>query len=84
MVVQMRVDVGRGAEVAVPEPFLNLLHGNAFRQQQACAAVPLRYNKDKRKKPSVFKGFSVCRCLFNSFSNLDSQRKICRMMGGVT
>ena len=39
MVVQMRVDVGRGAEVAVPEPFLNLLHGNAFRQQQACATV---------------------------------------------
>ena len=40
MVVQMRVDVGRGAEVAMPQPFLNLLHGNAFRQQQACAAVP--------------------------------------------
>ena len=51
MVVQMRVDVGRGAEGAVPEPFLNLLHGNAFRQQQACATVPLRYNNDKRKKP---------------------------------
>ena len=40
MVVQMRVDVGRGAEVAMPQPFLNLLHGNAFRQQQACATVP--------------------------------------------
>ena len=51
MVVQMRVDVGRGAEVAMPQPFLNLLHGNAFRQQQACATVPLRYNKDKRKNP---------------------------------
>ena len=51
MVVQMRVDVGRGAEVAMPQPVLNLLHGNAFCQQQACATVPLRYNKDKRKNP---------------------------------
>ena len=56
MVVQMRVDVGRDAEVTMPQPILNLLHGNAFRQQQACAAVPLRYNKDKRKNPVFSRG----------------------------
>ena len=47
----MGVDVGGRAEVAVPQPLLDLLHGDAVFQQQAGAAVPLRYNKDKRKNP---------------------------------
>ena len=39
-VVQMRVDVGGGADVAVPQPLLNLLHGNTVFEQQGRAAVP--------------------------------------------
>ena len=50
-VIQMRIDVGGGGEIAVTQPFLNLLHGNAIGQEQAGTGVPLRYNKDKRKNP---------------------------------
>ena len=39
-VVQMTVDVRRGADVAVSEPLLNLLHGHVVGQQQRGAAVP--------------------------------------------
>lgn len=35
--LQVGVDVGGRAEIAVPEPFLNLLHGNMVVQQQAGA-----------------------------------------------
>ena len=34
IVVQMRVDVGCCREVAVSQPFLNLLHGNAVCKQK--------------------------------------------------
>ena len=84
MVVQMRVDVGRGAEVAVPEPFLNLLHGNAFRQQQACAAVPLRYKYDQPEKPRRIKGFEVFSLIFSSFSKPKNHTEISRIAGGVS
>ena len=47
----MGVDVGRGGDVAVTQPGLDLLHLDAAAQQKAGAAVPLRYNKDKRKNP---------------------------------
>ena len=76
MVVQMRVDVGRGAEVAVPEPFLNLLHGNAFRQQQACAAVPLRYNYDKPEKPRISRVFGYLARFFILFQTEKSSREV--------
>ena len=51
LVIQVGVDVRRGGEVAVAQPLLNVLEGNAVGQQQAGTAVPLRYNKDKRKNP---------------------------------
>ena len=51
LIVQMAVDVRRGADVAVTQPFLDLLHGHVVGQQQRGAAMPLRYNNDKRKKP---------------------------------
>lgn len=66
----MGVDVGRGRDVAVAQPFLDLLHGYALLEQQAGAGVPLRYNNDKQKKPLFSRGLSVCRLLFNSFSKL--------------
>ena len=35
----------------MPQPVLNLLERYAVGEQEGCAAVPLRYNKDKRKNP---------------------------------
>ena len=34
IVVQMCVDVSSGRKITMPQPFLNLLHGNAVRQQE--------------------------------------------------
>ena len=65
----MGVDVGGRAEVAVPQPLLNLLHGDAVFQQQAGAAVPLRYNYDKPEKPRRIKGFEVFSLVFHPFPN---------------
>ena len=36
---QMRIDIGGGGKVAVTEPFLDLLHGDAVGQQQTGTAV---------------------------------------------
>ena len=69
-VIEMCVDVSGGRKGAVPQPFLNLLHRYAVHHHQAGAAVPLRYNNDKQKKPLFSRGLSVCRLLFNSFSKL--------------
>ena len=35
----MCVDVGGGADIAVSQPLLDLLHGDAVFEQQGCAAV---------------------------------------------
>lgn len=45
----MRVDVGCSGEIAVPQPFLYLLHGYATRQQQAGAAMPKIVKADSAK-----------------------------------
>ena len=37
--IQMGVDVGRGGDIAVSQPFLYLLHGHTLLQQQAGAGV---------------------------------------------
>lgn len=47
----MGIDIGGRAEIRVAEPFLDLLQRHAVGQQQAGTAMPLRYNKDKRKNP---------------------------------
>ena len=39
-VIQMTVDIRRGGNVAVTEPFLNLLHRDVIGKQQRRAAVP--------------------------------------------
>ena len=36
----MRVNIGGGADVAVPQPLLDLLHGDAVFEQQGRTAVP--------------------------------------------
>ena len=66
----MGINIGSRAEIRVTEPFLDLLQRHAVGQQQAGAAMPLRYNNDKQKKPLFSRGLSVCRLLFNSFSKL--------------
>ena len=81
-----RVDVGVGGKivVAVPQPGLNVLQRVAQVQHDRGAAVPLRYNKDKRKNPLFSRVSAFVVAYSIPFPNLDSQRKICRMMGGVT
>ena len=49
---------------------LHGLHGASGLKGDDRAAVPLRYNNDKQKKPLFSRGLSVCRLLFNSFSKL--------------
>lgn len=70
LVIQMAVNIRRRADVAVAQPLLDLLQRHIVGQQQAGAAMPLRYNNDKQKKPLFSRGLSVCRLLFNSFSKL--------------
>ena len=72
----MGINIGGRAEIRVSEPFLDLLQRHAVGQQQAGAAMPLRYNKDKREKPVFSMGLSVCRSHFNSFSNIETDAKI--------
>ena len=50
-VIRMGVDIRRGGEIRMPQPVLNLLEGYAVGEQEGGAAMPLRYNKDKRKNP---------------------------------
>ena len=57
LIVQMAVDVRRGADVAVTQPFLDLLHGNIVGQQQRGAAMPLRYNYDTPEKARISRVF---------------------------
>ena len=66
----MCINVACCADVTVTEPLLNLLQAHAIGIEQAGAAMPLRYNNDKQKKPLFSRGLSVCRLLFNSFSKL--------------
>ena len=68
--IQMGINIAGGADIAVPQPLLNFFQAHAVGVKQACAAVPLRYNNDKQKKPLFSRGLSVCRLLFNSFSKL--------------
>ena len=81
---RMNIEVSGSCHIGVAQQARYRCDVDAVFDSACRKRVSLRYNYDKPEKPSVFKGFSVCRCLFNSFSNLDSQRKICRMMGGVT
>ena len=80
----MGVNVGGGGEIAVTQPLLNLLHGNAVCQKKAGAAMPLRYNYDKPEKPRRIKGFEVFSLVFSSFSKPKNHTEISRIIGGVS
>ena len=72
----MCINVACCADVTVTQPLLDFLQAHAIGIEQTGAAMPLRYNNDKRKKPLFSRGLSVCRHLFNSFSKLKCDEKI--------
>ena len=76
LIVQMAVDIRRGADVAVTQPLLNVLEGNAVGQQQAGAAVPLRYNYDKPEKPRISRAFGYLARFFILFQTEKSSREV--------
>ena len=80
----MGVDVSGGGKSRVPQPLLDLLHGDALTEQQTGAAVPLRYNYDKPEKPRRIKGFEVFSLVFSSFSKPKNHTEISRIIGGVS
>ena len=72
----MGVNVGGGGEIAVTQPFLNLLHGNAVCQKKASAAMPLRYNYDKPEKPRISRVFGYLARFFILFQTEKSSREV--------
>ena len=65
----MCINVACRADVAVPQPLLNLLQAHAIGIEQTGAAMPLRYNYDKPEKPRRIKGFEVFSLVFHPFPN---------------
>ena len=74
--IQMRVDIRRSGNIAVPQPLLNLLHRHALFQQQAGAGVPLRYNYDKPEKPRISRVFGYLARFFILFQTEKSSREV--------
>ena len=72
----MGVNIGGSGEVAVTQPFLNLLHGNAVCQKKAGAAMPLRYNYDKPEKPRISRVFGYLARFFILFQTEKSSREV--------
>ena len=60
----------------MPQPFLNLLHGNAVCQKKAGAAMPLRYNYDKPEKPRISRVFGYLARFFILFQTEKSSREV--------
>ena len=75
-IIKVGVNIRCRSDVAMPQPLLNLFQADTVGIKKAGAAMPLRYNNDKRKKPLFSRGLSVCRHLFNSFSKLKCDEKI--------
>ena len=51
--IQMCVNIGSDADVAVPQPFLNLLQAHTIGIEQTGTAMPLRYTYDKPEKHRI-------------------------------
>ena len=49
--IQMSIDIRGRRNIAVTQPFLDFFQADSVCIQQTRAAMPLRYNKDKRKNP---------------------------------
>ena len=76
LVIQMAVNIRRRADVAVAQPFLDLLHGHVVGKQQRGAAVPLRYNYDKPEKPRISRVFGYLARFFILFQTEKSSREV--------
>ena len=50
LIIQVAVDVCRGADIAVAQPFLDLLHGHIVGKQQRGAAVPEIVEADRSRQ----------------------------------
>ena len=75
-IIQVAVDVRRGADIAVAQPFLDLLHGHVDGKQQRGAAVPLRYNYGKPEKPRISRVFGYLARFFILFQTEKSSREV--------
>ena len=56
-VIEVGVDVAGRSDVAVAQPFLDVLEGYAVGVKQGRAGMPLRYNYDKPEESRNIKGF---------------------------
>ena len=82
--IQMRVNIGSGADVAVPQPFLNLLQAHTIGIEQTGTAMPLRYNYDKPEKPRISRGFGYLARFFTLFQTGKSSREVVISWGGYS
>ena len=74
--IQMCVNIGSGADVAVPQPFLNLLQAHTIGIEQTGTAMPLRYNYDKPEKPRISRVFGYLARFFILFQTEKSSREV--------
>ena len=74
--IQMGIDIAGGADIAVPQPLLNLFQAHAVGVKQACAAMPLRYNYDKPEKPRISRAFGYLARFFILFQTEKSSREV--------
>ena len=72
----MCINVACRADVAVPQPLLNLLQAHAIGIEQTGAAMPLRYNYDKPEKPRISRVFGYLAGLFILFQTEKSSREV--------
>ena len=72
----MCVDIGSSADVAVPQPFLNLFQAHTIGVQQTGTAMPLRYNYDKPEKPRISRVAGYLARFFILFQTEKSSREV--------
>ena len=74
--IQMGINVACCADIAVPQPLLNLLQAHAIGIEQTGAAMPLRYNYDKPEKPRISRVFGYLARFFILFQTEKSSREV--------
>ena len=74
--IQMCVNVGSSADVAVTKPLLNLFQAHTIGIQQTGTAMPLRYNYDKPEKPRISRAFGYLARFFILFQTEKSSREV--------
>ena len=72
----MCINVACRADVAVPQPLLNLLQAHAIGIEQTGTTMPLRYNYDKPEKPRISRVFGYLARFFILFQTEKSSREV--------